>query len=67
MNFAIEAPGAATPLNFHELLRTLQTASSSHDNSRRQAAGQQLTAWESNPEYYPTLQVYIISTSHTTI
>ncbi|KAF3057200.1 hypothetical protein GL218_06289 [Daldinia childiae] len=56
MNFAIEVPGAATPLNFHELLCTLQTASTSHDNNRRQAAGQQLTAWESDPEYYPTLQ-----------
>ncbi|KAI1483522.1 hypothetical protein K445DRAFT_314057 [Daldinia sp. EC12] len=56
MNFAIEVPGTATPLNFNELLRTLQTASSSYDNSKRQAAGQQLTAWESHPDYYPTLQ-----------
>ncbi|KAI8957497.1 ARM repeat-containing protein [Daldinia sp. FL1419] len=63
MNFAIEVPGAATPLNFYELLRTLQTASTSHDNSSRQAAGQQLTAWESHPEYYPTLQSVFLDKS----
>ncbi|KAI1465445.1 ARM repeat-containing protein [Daldinia caldariorum] len=63
MNFAIEVPGTATPLNFYELLRTLQTASSSLDNSKRQAAGQQLTAWESNPDYYPTLQSIFLEKS----
>ncbi|XXH05592.1 hypothetical protein Hte_012024 [Hypoxylon texense] len=55
MNFAIEVPGAATPLNFHELCRTLQFASS-HDNSERQSATQQLQTWEPDPAYYPTLQ-----------
>ncbi|KAI1774694.1 ARM repeat-containing protein [Hypoxylon cercidicola] len=55
MNFAIEVPGAATPFNFHELCRTLQFASS-HDNSERQSATQQLQTWESDPAYYPSLQ-----------
>ncbi|KAI1392788.1 ARM repeat-containing protein [Hypoxylon trugodes] len=55
MNFAIEVPGAATPLSLYELCRTLQYASS-HDNNLRQSATQQLSTWESHPEYYPTLQ-----------
>ncbi|KAI1137134.1 ARM repeat-containing protein [Hypoxylon sp. FL0543] len=55
MNFSIEAPGAAAPLSLYELCRTLQSAQS-HDNSLRQAATQQLSAWEKDPEYYPTLQ-----------
>ncbi|KAI0384166.1 ARM repeat-containing protein [Hypomontagnella monticulosa] len=55
MNFAIEVPGAATPLSLQELCRTLQAASSI-DNSSRQAATQQLSTWESEPEYYPALQ-----------
>lgn len=55
MNFSIEAPGAAMPLSLYELCRTLQSAQS-HDNTQRQAATQQLSAWENDPEYYPTLQ-----------
>ncbi|KAI0007770.1 putative importin 11 [Xylariaceae sp. FL0662B] len=59
MDFAIEVPGAATPLSFQELCRTLQLASS-HDNTQRQSAGQQLSSWETNQEYYPALQsVYL--------
>lgn len=60
MNFAIEVPGAAMPLSLHELCRTLQAASST-DNSSRQAATQQLSTWESDPEYYPALQVFVSS------
>ncbi|OTA64124.1 ARM repeat-containing protein [Hypoxylon sp. EC38] len=55
MNFSIEAPGAAMPLSLYELCRTLQSAQS-HDNTQRQAATQQLSTWENDPEYYPTLQ-----------
>ncbi|KAI1081940.1 putative importin 11 [Whalleya microplaca] len=59
MNFAIEVPGAATPLGFQELCRILQLANS-HDNSQRQAAGDQLSSWEADLEYYPALQsVYL--------
>lgn len=58
MNFAIEAPGAASPLSRVELCRVLQSASS-QDYSQRQAAGQQLSTWQTHPEFYPTLQVRI--------
>ncbi|KAI0837537.1 ARM repeat-containing protein [Hypoxylon sp. FL0890] len=61
MNFSIEAPGAATPLTLSELVRTLQSAQS-HDNSQRQAATQQLSAWETHPDYYPTLQSIFLDT-----
>ncbi|KAI8626661.1 putative importin 11 [Xylariaceae sp. FL1651] len=59
MNFAIEVPGAASPLSRVELCRTLQSASS-HDNSKRQAAGQQLSSWQSHSDYYPTLQTVFL-------
>ncbi|KAI3324775.1 putative importin 11 [Xylariaceae sp. AK1471] len=59
MNFAIEAPGAASPLSRVELCRTLQSASS-HDYSKRQAAGQQLSSWQSHTDYYPTLQTVFL-------
>ncbi|KAI1501200.1 putative importin 11 [Biscogniauxia marginata] len=59
MTFAIEVPGAASPLSRIELCRTLQSASS-HDNSKRQAAGQQLTTWESHQDYYPALQTVFL-------
>ncbi|KAI1378706.1 ARM repeat-containing protein [Hypoxylon crocopeplum] len=61
MNFAIEVAGAATPLNFQELYRALDAASS-YDNSIRQSAGQQLAAWESHHDYYPTLQSIFLDT-----
>ena len=56
MSFAIEVPGEASPLSLHELVRTLQSATS-HDHSQRQSAGQQLTSWEAHEDYYPSLQV----------
>jgi len=56
MNFAVEVPGAASPLTRVELVRTLQLASS-HDNSKRKAAGQQLSSWAELEDYYPYLQV----------
>ncbi|KAL7620333.1 hypothetical protein AAE478_009327 [Parahypoxylon ruwenzoriense] len=62
MNFVIEVPGAATPLNPQELYRNLEAASS-HDNSSRQSATQQLGAWESDQAYYPTLQSVFLDKS----
>ncbi|KAI1633197.1 putative importin 11 [Biscogniauxia mediterranea] len=59
MTFAIEVPGAASPLSRIELCRTLQSASS-HDSSKRQAAGQQLSTWESHQDYYPALQAVFL-------
>lgn len=57
MNFSIEVEGAASPLNHIELARTLQSATSSQDHLKRQAADQQLSAWQSHTDFYPTLQV----------
>ncbi|KXJ91418.1 putative importin 11 [Microdochium bolleyi] len=59
MSFAIEVPGEASPLSLHELFRVLQAASS-YDNSQRQSAGQQLSAWESTADYYPGLQAVFL-------
>lgn len=56
MSFAIEVAGEASPLSLQELFRVLQAASS-YDNSQRQSAAQQLSAWEAIPDYYPGLQV----------
>ncbi|KAI0197676.1 putative importin 11 [Astrocystis sublimbata] len=56
MNFSIEVPGAASPLNRVELCRALQSASSSQDHHKRQAAVEQLNFWQSYPEFYPILQ-----------
>jgi len=56
MSFAIEVSGEASPLSLQELFRVLQAASS-YDNSQRQSAAQQLSAWEAIPDYYPGLQV----------
>ncbi|KAI0400188.1 importin-beta domain-containing protein [Xylaria palmicola] len=63
MNFAIEVPGSANPLSRLELCRALQSASSSQDHHKRQAAGQQLSAWQSHADYYPTLQEVFLDTS----
>ena len=57
MNFAIEVPGAATPLSRVELCRVLLSASSSRDHHQRQAAGEQLASWQHHADYYPALQV----------
>lgn len=56
MSFAIEVPGEANPFSLPELGRALQAASSL-DRSARQAATQQLQAWEAHPDYFPSLQV----------
>ncbi|TGJ85144.1 hypothetical protein E0Z10_g3622 [Xylaria hypoxylon] len=60
MNFAIEVPGAASPLSRVELCRTLQSAGSSQDHQQRQAAGQQLSTWQGHTDYYPTLQTVFL-------
>ncbi|KAH9906514.1 putative importin 11 [Xylariomycetidae sp. FL2044] len=60
MNFAIEVPGAANPLSIHDLFRTLEEACG-HDNSKRQAASQQLSSWESHSEYYSALQTIFLT------
>ncbi|KAI0474785.1 putative importin 11 [Xylaria cf. heliscus] len=60
MNFSIEVPGAANPLSRIELCRALQSASSSQDHHKRQAAGQQLDSWQSHTDYYPTLQAVFL-------
>lgn len=64
MNFSIEVPGAASPLNRIELCRALQSASSSQDHHKRQAADQQLTSWRGHTDYYPTLQVRALLVSY---
>lgn len=56
MSFAIEVPGEAIPLSLQELCKTLEAATSM-DNSQRQAAGKQLSAWEIQQGYFPSLQV----------
>ncbi|KAI1739219.1 putative importin 11 [Xylaria scruposa] len=56
MNFSIEVPGAANPLSRIELCRALQSASSSQDHHKRQAADQQLSSWQGHTDFYPTLQ-----------
>lgn len=56
MDFTIEAPGAAAPFSLNELHRALEAAQS-YDNAQRQAATTQLSAWEGESAYYPSLQV----------
>ncbi|ORY55454.1 armadillo-type protein [Pseudomassariella vexata] len=56
MNFSIEVPGEANPLSLQELCRVLHSASTSHDHSQRQSAGQQLQSWEAHQDYYISLQ-----------
>lgn len=56
MNFAIEVPGEASPLQAAEVARVLTDALSG-DNSRRRAAYSQINAWADNPEYLPLLLV----------
>lgn len=59
MSFAIEVPGDAAPLSLEELCRTLHAATTASDHVQRQAAGQQLTTWESQQGYYSSLQVCV--------
>ncbi|RFU77616.1 armadillo-type fold [Trichoderma arundinaceum] len=63
MSFAIEVPGDAAPLSLQELCRTLHAATSSSDHVQRQAAGQQLATWESQPGYYSSLQSVFLDKS----
>ncbi|KAK5663574.1 hypothetical protein OQA88_4005 [Cercophora sp. LCS_1] len=63
MNFAIEVPGEATPFNIFELGKALEAAATSTDNAQRQSAGQQLQAWESQPEYFTALQTIFLDKS----
>lgn len=56
MNFAIEVPGEASPLSLQELCKILEGATSM-DTHQRQAAGKQLTTWETQQSYFPSLQV----------
>lgn len=63
MSFAIEVPGDAAPLSLEELCRTLHAATTASDHVQRQAAGQQLTTWESQPGYYSSLQSVFLDKS----
>ena len=56
MNFAIEVPGEAVPLNAQDLIKALH-AGTSTDHNQRQSASQQLSEWEAHREYFPSLQV----------
>ncbi|KAF6833378.1 importin-beta domain-containing protein [Colletotrichum plurivorum] len=60
--FAIEVPGDANPLSLQELCRALESATST-DNSRRQAAGLQLTSWETENGYFSSLQTVFLDKS----
>lgn len=60
MSFAIEVPGEASPLTLQELCKALEAATSM-DNAQRQAAGKQLTTWETQQTYFPSLQVCFLS------
>ncbi|KAM7206716.1 Armadillo-type fold [Rhypophila sp. PSN 637] len=56
MSFAIEVPGEAAPLSPFELVKTLEAASSATDHAQRQSASQQLKAWETQTDYFSSLQ-----------
>ncbi|KAI0895836.1 ARM repeat-containing protein [Annulohypoxylon nitens] len=60
MDFTIEAPGAAAPFSLNELHRALEAAQS-YDNAQRQAATTQLSAWEGESAYYPSLQTIFLN------
>ncbi|KAI1132689.1 putative importin 11 [Nemania abortiva] len=63
MNFSIEVEGAASPLNHVELARTLQSATSSQDHHKRQAADQQLSSWQGHKDFHSTLQAVFLDNS----
>lgn len=62
MSFLVEVPGEASPLTQQQLCKALEAATSM-DNSQRQAAGKQLTTWETRQTYFPSLQVCLRATS----
>lgn len=62
MSFAIEVPGEASPLTMQELCKALEAATSM-DNSQRQAAGKQLSTWETQQGYFPSLQSIFLDRS----
>ncbi|POS87653.1 hypothetical protein EPUL_002426 [Erysiphe pulchra] len=55
MNFAVELPGEAAPLNCESVSRVLMSAVSS-EPIKIQTATQQLQAWERQNGYFPLLQ-----------
>ncbi|GJC85065.1 importin-11 [Colletotrichum liriopes] len=63
MSFAIEVPGDANPLSLQELCRVLESATTSTDYARRQAAGQQLSSWETEKGYFSSLQTVFLDKS----
>ncbi|KAK3941056.1 armadillo-type protein [Diplogelasinospora grovesii] len=63
MSFAIEVPGEATPLSLFELGKALEAGALSTDHAQRQSASQQLQAWETQPEYFSTLQTVFLDKS----
>ncbi|KAM7193571.1 Armadillo-type fold [Naviculisporaceae sp. PSN 640] len=63
MSFAIEVPGEAAPLSPFELVKALEAASSSTNRTQRQSASEQLTSWETQPDYFPGLQSVFLDKS----
>ncbi|KAI1827157.1 putative importin 11 [Xylaria intraflava] len=61
MSFTVEVAGAALPFSLPSLLTTLQNASS-HEHSKRQTAGEQLSSssWQGHADFYPTLQTVFL-------
>ncbi|MCJ1287281.1 hypothetical protein MMC26_006629 [Xylographa opegraphella] len=62
MNFAIEVPSEANPLNIQALVNVLTKASST-DQQQVQTSTQQLQNWERQPGFYSSLQSVFIETS----
>ncbi|MCJ1388710.1 hypothetical protein MMC18_001559 [Xylographa bjoerkii] len=62
MNFAIELPPEANPLNPQTLINILTKASST-DQQQVQTSTQQLQNWEKEPGFYSSLQSVFIETS----
>ncbi|MCJ1436845.1 hypothetical protein MMC27_006227 [Xylographa pallens] len=62
MNFAIEVPLEANPLNSQTLINTLTKASST-DQQQVQTSTQQLQNWERQPGFYSSLQSVFIEAS----
>ncbi|KAF4125032.1 hypothetical protein GMORB2_3871 [Geosmithia morbida] len=63
MSFSIEVSGGANPLSFQDLCRALELATTAQDYAQRQAAEQQLSAWETHPGYYSSLQAVYLDRS----
>ncbi|MCJ1418138.1 hypothetical protein MMC32_004483 [Xylographa parallela] len=62
MNFTIEGPAEANPLNSQTLINTLTKASST-DQQQVQTSTQQLQNWERQPSFYSSLQSVFIEAS----